>query len=205
MGGNGYCWEVIRVKGREKPVLWAARSTRHGPLISNVHNTDTPVALRWTALDDRDQTVETFYDVADSRNWKEFTEALSRYVVPAQNFVYADRKGNIGYISPGRIPIRNKGDGMVPVPGWDGSHDWSGWIPFKELPRAFNPAEGYLATANQRPVVPEYSYLIAKFWKPPYRAYRIKELLEEKIARGQKFSLEDNGAVSNGLDQRSGP
>ena len=176
--------EEIRVKGFEEPISWAARSTRHGPLISDVQNTLSTVALRWTSLDDRDTTVEAFFDVAYSKNWDEFNHALRKFVAPSQNFVYADREGNIGYISPGKIPIRKKGNGMLPVPGWDSSYDWKGWIPFEELPRGFNPEKGFFATANQKVVGSDYPYLIANSWEPPYRAKRLNHLLEEAIDLG---------------------
>jgi len=176
--------EKIHVKGREEPILWAARSTRHGPLISDVQNTASVVALRWTSLDERDTTVEAFFDVSYSRNWEEFVRSLKKYVAPSQNFVYADREGNIGYISPGKIPIRKNGNGMLPVPGWDGNHEWEGWIPFEELPQDYNPEKGYFATANHKPVGPDYPHLIANYWEPSYRAKRLNQLLLEAIASG---------------------
>ena len=84
------------------------------------------------ALDflDEDTTVEAFFDVSYSHNWEKFVRSLKKYVAPSQNFVYADREGNIGFISPGKIPIRKNGNGMLPVPGCDGNHEWEGWIPF---------------------------------------------------------------------------
>ena len=176
--------EKIYVKGREEPILWAARSTRHGPLISDVQNTASVVALRWTSLDERDTTVEAFFDVSYSRNWEEFVRSLKKYVAPSQNFVYADREGNIGYISPGKIPIRKNGNGMLPVPGWDGNHEWEGWIPFEELPQDYNPGKGYFVAANHKPVGSDYPHLIANYWEPSYRAKRLNQLLLEAIASG---------------------
>ncbi len=187
--------EIIRVKGRAEPVLWAARSTRNGPLISDVQDTQTPVALRWTTLDDADTTVETFQELAYATNWDEFREALKKFVAPSQNFVYADREGNIGYYAPGRIPIRKNGKGLYPAPGWDGSHAWDGWVPFDELPHSFNPEEGFVATANNRAVGPDYPYLIANFWEPPFRAQRIRRMLKERISSGEKFRFEDHARI----------
>ena len=68
--------------------------------------------------------------------------------MPAQNLIYADVDGNIGYQTPGKLPIRGAGDGSMPQPGWDSAYDWQGFIPFDELPTSFNPAEGYIVTAN---------------------------------------------------------
>ncbi|MFQ5577582.1 MAG: penicillin acylase family protein [Anaerolineae bacterium] len=194
--------EPIVVKDEEEPILWAARSTRHGPLISDVSGSaPMPVALRWTSLDPDDTTLDTFLQINYAANWDEFTAAMKHYVAPSQNFVYADRQGNIGYFGPGHIPIRAKGDGMLPVPGWNGDYEWSGWIPFEALPQAFNPEAGYIATANNRVVPDTYDYFISNDWAPPYRARRIVELIEALSAGGEKISVEDMIAIQG--DQRS--
>ncbi len=135
--------ELITVKGEDEPVRWAARSTRHGPLLSDVSGgTTSPVALRWPALDATDTTITAFANAGTATNWEEFTASLRDYVAPSQNFVYADKEGNIGYYAPGRIPVRAEGhDGMTPVPGWDSQYEWQGWIPFEEMPHAYNPAK----------------------------------------------------------------
>jgi penicillin amidase len=170
--------EQISVKGKKEPVKWAARATRHGPLISDVTSQrGQALALRWPALDPGDTTVQAFLEVNYAHNWDDLTRALQLYVAPAQNFVYADREGNIGYFGPGKIPIRAAGDGSAPVPGWNDDYAWTGWIPFDQLPHAYNPAEGYLVTANNRVTPDGYPYFITNNWAPPYRAERIRELL----------------------------
>ncbi len=188
--------EEILVKDEEEVLLYAARSTRHGPLISDVSGkAAAPLALRWTALDDGDTTADAFLDMAYAANWEEFTEALSAYVGPSQNIVYADRDGNIGYFAAGRIPIRAKGDGTVPVPGWNSEYEWESWIPFDELPHVFNPAEGYIVTANNKVVPDDYSYFISSSWAPPYRAERILELIGTMTSGGRKVSSADMVAI----------
>ncbi|MGQ9840610.1 MAG: penicillin acylase family protein [Anaerolineae bacterium] len=173
--------EEIKVKGQEKPIRWAARATRHGPLISDVTSQrGQALALRWPSLDPGDTTIEAFLGINYARNWDDFTAALRQYVAPSQNFVYADRAGNIGYYGPGRIPIRAKGDGSVPVPGWNDEYAWTGWIPFEELPHAYNPKDGYIVTANHRVTPDDYPYFITHDWAAPYRAQRIIELLTAK-------------------------
>ncbi|MBL7202336.1 MAG: penicillin acylase family protein [Anaerolineae bacterium] len=194
--------EPIYVKGRSEPIPWAARSTRHGPLISDVSGkAPSPVALRWTALDPGDTTMDSFLQVNYASDWDEFVHAMRSYVAPSQNFVYADREGNIGYFGPGHIPIRDKGDGTLPIPGWDGEYEWSAWIPFEELPQAFNPEAGYIATANNRVVDDDYPYHIGSDWAPPYRAQRISELIEEKSAGDERISVQDVMDIQ--ADQRS--
>ena len=184
--------EPIFVKGEEEPILWAARSTRHGPLISDVSGSvPYPMALRWTALDSGDTTVDGFTRLNYATNWEDFVAAMALYIVPSQNFVYADRAGNIGYYGPGHIPIRAAGDGMMPVPGWNSEYEWTGWIPFAALPQAFKPQAGYIATANNRVVADDYPYFITNDWSPPYRAERIVELIEGIGRDGQKISMAD--------------
>jgi penicillin amidase len=187
--------EQIVVAGEDQPLRWAARATRHGPLISDVATTSTPLALRWVALEQGDTTMDAFMGLNYAANWDEFVAALRLYMSPSQNFVYADVDGNIGYYAPGRIPIRVEGhDGMLPVPGWDGSAEWQGYIPFDRLPHTFNPPEGFVATANNRVVGEEYPYLLSNDWAPPFRAQRITQLIEE-FSEGDKISLDDMAAI----------
>lgn len=174
------------------------RYTRHGPLISDV-DADTAkiggnpyaVAFSWTAINAPEQTLNSFIGIDKAQNWDEFRAALSVFGSPSQNFVYADVDGNIGYQVPGRIPIRAKGDGQLPVPGWTGEYDWKGYIPFDELPRSYNPTQGYIATANNAVVGPDYKYFISMDWDRGWRARRIVDLIEAK----DKLSPDDIAAI----------
>ncbi len=188
--------ESIVVAGQPQPLRWAARSSRHGPLISDVSSTGAPLALRWVALEPGDTTMDAFLGLNYAADWEQFVAALRLYISPSQNIVYADVAGNIGYYAPGRIPIRS-GDhnGMLPVPGWDSSAEWSGYIPFDELPHSYNPPAGFVATANNRVVGEEYPYLIANDWAPPYRAQRITQLIEQLSSGGDSLSLDDMAAI----------
>jgi penicillin amidase len=177
--------EEIHVAGEEEPVVVNARVTRHGPIINDVAGGSEeewafgwqPLAFSWTALQPG-TLMRSVMLLNQAGNWEEFREALSYWDVPSQNFVYADVEGNIGYQAPGRIPIRAAGDGSMPVPGWTGEYEWVDYIPFDELPRAFNPPEGYVVTANHAVVGPDYPYFISMDWAPGYRARRILELIE---------------------------
>jgi penicillin amidase len=124
--------------------------------------------------------VAAFLGINYASNWDEFRGALESYVAPSQNFVYADTQGNIGYYGPGRIPVRAKGDGSTPVPGWTDEYAWTGWIPFDELPHAYNPSQGYVATANNRVVPDSYPFFLTHNWAEPDRAERVLELLTAK-------------------------
>jgi penicillin amidase len=181
--------ETIIVKGRG-PVRVDVRVTRHGPLVSdaiNAMNAEArtgpkapplePLAFRWTALDADDATLPSFLKLNEARNWGQFTEALRGFVTPSQNFVYADVDGHIGYYAPGRIPVRASGDGSLPVDGWTGAAEWTGWIPFDELPHLFDPPRHFIVTANNRPEPPAYRHMLGLEWPEPYRAQRITDLL----------------------------
>jgi len=180
--------EEIRVAGQEEPVVVFARITRHGPIINDIVGGEEedwsygwqPLALSWTALQPGTLT-RSILLLNRAQNWEDFREALSYWDVPSQNFIYADVDGNIGYQMPGRIPIRGKGDGSVPVPGWTGEYEWVDYIPFDDLPRAFNPPEGYIVTANNAVVGPDFPYLLTVDWgdRTALRAQRIVELIEE--------------------------
>jgi penicillin amidase len=175
--------EQIAVKGRAEPVIQTVRITRHGPIMNQVSGAidddAPPLALQWTALQGTPLSQAILrYDQA--QNWDEFRAALRDFAAPSQNFVYADVDGNIGYQAPGWIPIRANGDGTVPVPGWTGEYEWTGYIPFEELPFVYNPEVGYVATANNQVVPDSYPYLLSKDWAAPYRAQRIIELIESK-------------------------
>jgi penicillin amidase len=173
--------QEIKVKDEDKPIEWAARATRHGPLVSDATDErGQALALRWPALDPGDTTLNAFLGINYAQNWDEFTKALSGFVAPVQNFVFADTQGNIGYYGPGKIPIRAKGDGSEPAPGWTDEYEWTGYIPFEDLPHAYNPAQGYIATANNRVVPDSYPYFLTHDWADPYRAARIVELLTAK-------------------------
>src|SRR5262249_62057330 len=127
-----------------------------------------PLAFRWTALDDDDSTLVSFLKLNEARNWSEFTDALRAFVVPSQNFVYADVDGHIGYYAPGRVPLRASGDGSRPTDGWTGEAEWTGWVPFDELPHLYDPPDHFIVTANHRPAPPSYRYTPALPSAQPY-------------------------------------
>ncbi len=195
--------EFIAVKGRKKPVKLTVRRTRHGPLLGEWlhHPSPHPVALRWIALDADDTTLDALLRINYAPDWEAFKEAFRHHVVPSLSFVYADVEGHIGYMAAGRIPIRAKGTGMLPVPGWNHDHDWVGWVPFDELPQAFDPDAGFLATANNRVSNDAYPYLITHDWEPPYRAGRIVNELHALRQGGRKLSVDDMRALQ--ADQTS--
>jgi penicillin amidase len=146
-------------------------------------------ALRMTALDPG-RTVDALFGLNTASGWDEFRAAAALVDSPPQSFVYTDTDGNIGYQATGRIPMRGTGDGALPAPGWDPAYDWTGYIPFAELPHAFNPPERLLVTANQAVAGPRYPHHMTVDWSRGYRSERVHEMLTERSARG-KLTLED--------------
>jgi len=193
--------ETINVVGGD-PVTIAVKKTRHGPVISEVYgpllNASTDpndeefvpfkdragvelpeqyvIALAWTALTPS-TPFEAIWGFDRAQNWNEFRQAASGFHVPAQNLLYADVEGNIGYQMPGDVPIRKNGDGTLPVPGWTDDYEWIGYIPFEELPYTFNPEEGYIVTANNQVPPRDYPYMITYDWDYGFRANRITNLI----------------------------
>ena len=181
--------ERIGVRGGEDETL-IVRSTRHGPVISDVDGKAGSVAkpghvvaLAAAALSEDDLTGEAVWRLNRARTWEEFNAALAFFHSPHQNVVYADIAGNIGVVAPGRVPIRRAGDGLYPVPGWTGEHDWIGFIPYDALPRVFNPESGRIVNANHPVVGPDYPYRLGHGDTPPYRAARIHALLDSGGSR----------------------
>jgi penicillin amidase len=165
--------------------------THHGPIMNaaiGAPEDAEPLALQWTALQGT-QIMRAVRLLDLASNWDEFREALRYWEAPSQNLVYADVEGNIGYQTPGLIPVRAPGhQGLVPVPGWTGEYEWQGFIPYDELPSVLNPPTGFLVTANNKVVPDDYPYHLAFEWSAPYRAQRIVDLL----ATNESVSIQDS-------------
>jgi len=177
--------EVIHVK-RGRDVEMDVTVTRHGPLISReMKGEGRQLALKW-AIYDTGLSLP-FFAVNSAQNWEQFRAAFGQYNGPGQNVVYADMDGNIGYQATGRVPIRASGDGSLPVSGADDAHEWTGYVPFEEMPMVYNPPSGIIATANGRITKDGYKYSITKEWESPYRTERIYRVLREN----KKFTAAD--------------
>lgn len=183
---------TIKVKGAADHAI-ERRLTRHGPVLPEFYHRIGSMlgqghvaALAWTALSDDDTTIAAglLSDKAP-RSVADYFEQMRRYVVPMQAMVVADRQGNIGLVAPGRVPIRDPANaiaGRMPVPGWDSTYDWKGYLTFEQLPQVTNPPAGAIGTANARFVPPDFPAVLTEDWESPrYRQERIDELV---IARG---------------------
>jgi penicillin amidase len=180
--------ETIAVAGGD-PVTITVRETVHGPILNDVvgdlADSKALYSLRWTALAEVDGALGAFLKVDVATSFPEFRDALRDYGAPAQNFVYADIDGNIGLQIPGRFPLRPVGDdGRRPVDGSSGAHDWTGYVPFDDLPALYNPPGGLIVTANNNPVDAAYPYRLGADWDAGWRAARIRQLLDAAAADG---------------------
>lgn len=165
--------ETIHIRDAPSKKL-VIRRTLHGPVIQSYGRWG--LALRWERLD-TPPADPTFHDVNSATDWESFRQALSQYTGPANDFTFADVKGNIGVQSAGCLPLRALGDGSLPVTGKDGKHEWTGYIPFDEMPSLFRPASGYVARSNQNHDAGACGHFLSRRWHPPHRARRIQELL----------------------------
>lgn len=219
--------EVIKIAGGKSETI-VVRSTRHGPVVSDTYaptkdsddgknpdfipfkerigGVDLPeqyvVALSWTALTPS-TPFEAIWGFDKAQNWNEFRMAAREFHVPAQNLVYADVDGNIGYQMPGDIPIRKNGDGTLPVPGWTDDYEWNGFIPFEEQPYTLNPKEGYIVTANNQVGPWDYPYLITQDWDYGYRAQRIVDMIQSAPGKIDKAYIQSMHGDSTDLNAAS--
>lgn len=205
--------ETIKIAGGGSKTI-VVRTTNNGPLLSDrddelvkvgkkaTVDSAAPdrgdgyaIALRWTALD-AGTSMDAVFQIDKAADWNEFRKAAESFEVPSQNLIYADGKGpkgHIGYQLPGKIPTRPKGDdGSLPSPGWDPKYRWTGYIKQAELPYEYDPARGYIVTANQAVVDKDkYPYTLTTDWGYGARSQRITDLITTKTDGGGKISTDD--------------
>jgi penicillin amidase len=184
--------EEIRVRGEDQPRSIRIRSSQHGPLLSDVDqrlqqvsaSRTTPgtapyaVALSWTALQPG-RTMDVVLALDQAQNFAEFRGATALLSAPSQNFIYADTAGNIGYQLAGAVPLRRKGNGTKPSPGWDPGYGWQGTIPFAKLPYVFNPPSGFIVAANQQVIGAQYPYPLGSTYSYGWRSQEIIDRLRD--------------------------
>jgi penicillin amidase len=197
--------EVIRIRGGRSETLNVV-VTRHGPVIRR--KGDRGYALRWTATEPGG-LARDFLKIPFALSWAEFRDNVRNVFGPAQNVVYADVDGHIGFIVAGKIPLRECGEwpppdldllpntpcGAVPLPGDSGDYEWSGYIPFDEMPQVLDPPAGVVITANARVTGAGYPYYVTSNWKPPWRTDRIHRLLDQP----KKFKTDDMTAIQSDI------
>lgn len=185
--------ENIHVRGAA-PVTAKLRFTRHGPVMWD--DDKRALILRWVG--DEPGTAGYLGSLALDRagNWQEFEQAMARWKVPSENIVYADRDGNIGEHSAGLAPLRKNWTGLLPVPE-NGSYEWSGFVPNSDLPHSYNPASGFVVTANHKMIPEKYGYAVGFQWGSPERFLRISEVISGAKRSGRKLRVEDMENLQN--------
>jgi penicillin amidase len=192
--------EIIRVKG-ERSVVLKVRSTRHGPVISDLRarmqgiiGEGYVVSLAATYLQPGDMSSSAFHDLNRAKDWIEFNKAVSHLQAPQQNFAYADIVGSIGFLTAGLVPKRRSGRGYVPTNGWTGETDWDGMVGFADLPKIYKPSNGIVINANNGVAPPDDQVFLGFDWAPPYRAQRIRKMIDtgsSQNSSGQAHMLRD--------------
>ncbi len=216
--------EVIKVAGGADQTI-TVRATRHGPLMSDVIENlddagerspvppsegpaapgqDYAVSMAWTGLRPS-KTADAIFQINVAQNFTEFREAAKSFAVPAQNLVYADVDGHIGYQAPGQVPVRvsafpGSPPGFWPAPGWDEAYDWQGDVPFESMPTSLDPVEGFIVAANQAVTASTTPFLTTQ-WDYGYRAKRIRDLIETATKDGGKISVQKMGDMQ--MDSRN--
>jgi penicillin amidase len=181
--------ETLMVRGAPSRRL-ILRYSVHGPVL--LHD---PARRRATALASVTMmpgAMGSFAMIAINlaRDWESLRDAFKLHPSPT-NFHYADIDGNHGWQVIGHAPERSGGhDGLLPVPG-DGRYDWKGRFGAERLPREYNPAKGWFATANQNNLPADYPVPLAFSFREPFRYDRIVEVLEMQ----PRHSIADSAAL----------
>ena len=194
-------WEPIRTENTAIKIKGGAtqsvvlKFTAHGPILWEDPAHRRAMVLHWIGNEPGTAGYLASLSVDRAQNWNEFLAALERWKLPPENLVYADVDGNIGEQSAGLTPIRSW-TGLLPVPGNDSKYEWSGFVPLDQLPRSFNPAEGWIATANNRTIPEDYKYKVGFAWSA-FRVDRVRQVLSGFAEKQRKIRMEDVEALQN--------
>lgn len=180
--------EAIQIKGKAEPHIEKVTYTDHGVVISSIFDTGAHKLTLCSSALEPSRLVEGWYSLDKAQNWKEFSTALGYIDAPGLNIVYADVDGNIGHYVTGRSPIRKKGNGSFPSPGWTGEYDWEGYIPHDQMPHTLNPKRGHIISCNHKMVPDDYPWSLGDAWMNGYRAQRLEELLSDQ---DRKYQMSD--------------
>ena len=185
--------EEVRVKGRSDPITVDLAFTRNGPVIWEDPERDRVIALRWAGQEPGTAGYLGSLALDQAQDWDGFLDAMRAWKVPAENIVYGDVEGNIGWVASGLMPVREGWSGLLPVPGHTGRYQWRDFLDVDDLPQLKNPESGYIATANHNILPDGYGRDLAFDWSAPYRFERVDEVL----AGGTQFQIEDFKALQH--------
>ena len=197
--GSG--WEDMRIVHEKEAVKGEAdrdlelQFTRHGPVIFVDADKKHAFALRSIWFEPGTSAYFGSSDYMTAKSWTGFLGAMRRWGAPSENQVYADTSGNIGWVAAGKTPRRTSFDGLMPVPG-DGRYEWQGFLSLDELPKQYQPKQGFIATANQMNLPADYPVnerRVGFEWSDSARWQRITEVLQAN----SKVTLADAMALQN--------
>jgi penicillin amidase len=192
--------ERIKIRGEKGPEGIEVSWTERGPVVSPVlSDNEKPLSLSWTIYDGG-RTMESLYLLNKAQNWQEFADALKMFDAPPQNFVYADKEGNIGYYLSGKIPIRAEVAALFPYPAWKEEGRWQGFLKEEEKPNFYNPKDGLIVTANNKIIPDNFPHYMGYGWAAPFREARIRELLLQM----EKHSVETMKVIQNDIFSKKG-
>jgi penicillin amidase len=187
--------EVVSLKSGDKRTI-TIRSTHRGPIVSDIHpdakGQSKAISFKWTEFDAFDETTALFM-LAKATNWDEFSEASKLFGAPGQNWTYADKNGNIGWRPNSKIPIRLGAEKLIPFDGSTSKHDWTGYVPFDEMPYVYNPEKGYISNGNNKTIDDDYPYYISRYWADPSRG----EQIDRRLKVNYKLGVEDMKSILN--------
>ncbi len=177
--------EIIKTKEGEEfnEIL---KFTHRGPIINRFKNSaEIPLSIHWIGNEPSNE-IRSLYLLNRAKNWDDFRDAVKTFKAVSQNIIYADVAGNIGLQTCAGVPMR-EGSGIEVYPGETSKFDWTGLVPFEELPFEFNPERGYVSSANNKTAPENYPHYISHWFAIPNRIDRIREMLDEK----EKFGIDD--------------
>ena len=187
--------ETISLKSGDKKTI-IIRSTHRGPIVSDIHpdakGQSKAISFKWTEFDAFDETTALFM-LAKATNWDEFSDASKLFGAPGQNWTYADKDGNIGWRPNSKIPIRLGAEQLIPFDGSTSKHDWTGYVPFDEMPYVYNPEKGYISNGNNKTIDDDYPYYISRYWADPSRG----EQIDRRLKVNSKLDVEDMKSILN--------
>ncbi len=202
--------EEFKIKGKES-LIDTVFSTHHGPIVYNKasdknfnKNIPSGHAMRWVALESEGTDLMTFYYLNRAKNYADYRKALTYYVAPAQNFIFASNLNDISITPNGKLPLKWKEQGKFILDGSNPAHDWQGWIPVEQNPSVKNPPRGFVSSANQFSADPTYPYYLGWKFAPSERAIRINERLEKmqkattdslRLLQNDNFNVEARRAL----------
>lgn len=174
--------EIIKTKEGED-IEKTLKFTHRGPIVNEFKKgAETPLSIHWLG-NEMSSEIRSVFLLNRAKNWTDFRDAVKTFKSVSQNIVYADAAGNIGLQCSAGVPIR-AGNGIQIYPGDSSKYDWTGLVPFEELPFEFNPERGYVSSANNKTAPDDYPYYISYWYATSDRIDRIREMLEEKELLG---------------------